>query len=70
MDFASKKLPLVLIIALLGILALQWYSSESKEQKLIDPQTCEIYIKDPNLNTKTYTNEFDSKCLDFKSLND
>ena len=69
MDLASKKLPIILIIALLGILAMQWYANDSKEQKLVDPQTCEIYIKDPNPNTKTYTDEFDKKCLDFKNLN-
>jgi hypothetical protein len=36
---------------------------------LIDPETCEIYIKDLQINGKQYLNEFDSKCLDMKNLN-
>ena len=69
MDIASKKLPIILIIVLLGILALQFYANDSKGGKFIDPQTCEIYIKDPQINSKQYLGEYDSKCLDFKNLN-
>ncbi|HJM24972.1 MAG: hypothetical protein QGH88_03890 [Nitrosopumilus sp.] len=36
---------------------------------LIDPQTCELYLKDPQVGGKKYLNEFDSKCLEMKSLN-
>ena len=36
---------------------------------LIDPETCEIYIKDTQINGKQYLNEFDSKCLDMKNIN-
>ena len=68
MDIASKKLPIILIIILLAILAMQYYSNTSSG-KFIDPETCEIYIKDSNLNSKKYLDEYDSKCLDFKNLN-
>jgi len=67
-DLSSKKLPIILIIVLLGILALQYFSNDSSG-KLVDPETCEIYIKDPQINSKQYLDEYDSKCLDFKNLN-
>jgi len=67
-DLSSKKLPIILIIVLLGILALQYFSNDSGG-KLVDPETCEIYIKDPQINSKQYLNEYDSKCLNFKNLN-
>ena len=35
---------------------------------LIDPSTCEIYIKDSQIGGKQYLDEFDSKCLDIKNL--
>ena len=68
MDISSKKLPIILIIVLLGILALQYFSNDSSGGKLIDPETCEIYIKDPQINSKKYLNEYDTKCLEFKDL--
>jgi hypothetical protein len=68
MDISSKKLPIILIIVLLGILALQYFSNDSSGGKLIDPETCEIYIKDPQINSKKYLGEYDSKCLEFKDL--
>lgn len=68
MDISSKKLPIILIIVLLGILALQYVSNDSSGGKLIDPETCEIYIKDPQINSKKYLNEYDTKCLEFKEL--
>ncbi|HJJ23431.1 MAG TPA: hypothetical protein OQH54_06930 [Nitrosopumilus sp.] len=69
MDISSKKLPIILIVVLLGVLVLQFYSNDSRGSKQIDSETCEIYIKDPQINVKQYLNEFDSKCLDFKNLN-
>ena len=69
MDLASKKLPIVLIVILLGILLVQYYSNDSKGNMLIDFETCEIYIKDPKTNSKQYLDEYDSKCLEFKGLN-
>ncbi len=69
MDFSSKKLPIILIVILLGILALQYFSNDTSGSKLIDPETCELYIKDPQINSKQYLDEYDSKCLDFKNLN-
>lgn len=68
MDFTSKKLPIVVIIALLGILVLQYYTSDNSGSKLIDSETCELYIKDSKLNSKQYLGEYDSKCLEFKNL--
>jgi len=67
-DISSKKLPIILIVVLLGILALQYFSNDSSGGKLIDPETCEIYIKDPQINSKKYLDEYDSKCLEFKEL--
>ena len=69
MDISSKKLPIILIVVLLGILILQFVSNDSSGGKLIDPETCEIYIKDSQIGGKQYLNEYDSKCLDFKNLN-
>lgn len=69
MDLASKKLPIILIVVLLGILAMQYFSSDTSGSKLIDPETCELYIKDPRINSKQYLNEYDSQCLEFKNLN-
>ena len=68
MDFTSKKLPIIIIIALVGILGLQYYFNDDSGRKFIDPETCELYIKDSKLNSKQYLNEFDSKCLAFKNL--
>ena len=69
MDISSKKLPIILIVVLLGILILQFVSNDSSGGKLIDPETCEIYIKDSQIGGKQYLDEYDSKCLDFKNLN-
>ncbi len=69
MDISSKKLPVILIVILLGILILQFTSHDSSGSKFIDPETCELYIKDSQINSKQYLNEYDSKCLEFKNLN-
>jgi hypothetical protein len=68
MDISSKKLPALLIVALIGILLLQFMTNDNSKP-LIDPQTCELYIVDSQINTKTYLDEFNTKCLDFKNLN-
>ena len=68
MDISSKKLPIILIVVLVGILVLQFMNNENNS-KLIDPETCELYIKDLQINAKQYLDEYDSKCLDFKNLN-
>ena len=68
MDISSKKLPMVLIEVLIGILLLQFVTND-KSTPLIDPETCELYIVDSQINTKTYLDEFNQKCLDFKNLN-
>ncbi|HJJ21108.1 MAG: hypothetical protein MT334_05815 [Candidatus Nitrosopumilus limneticus] len=68
MDITSKKLPIILIIALIGILLLQFVTND-KSTQLIDPETCELYVIDSKINTKTYLDEFNQKCLDFKNLN-
>ena len=67
MDISSKKLPFILIIVLVGVLLLQFATNDSSAP-LIDPETREIYIVDSQINTKTYLDEFNQKCLDFKNL--
>jgi len=66
-DISSKKLPIILIIMLLGILALQIISNDS-DRKFIDAETCEIWVEDTLTKKPRYLNEFDSKCIDFKNL--
>lgn len=46
----------------------QYLYNDSESGKFVDPETCEIYIKDPRLDSKHYLDEFDSKCLDFKNI--
>jgi len=69
MDISSTKLPIILILVLVGILLLQ-FATNDNSKPLIDPETCELYITDSQINTKTYLNEFNEKCLEFKKLND
>ncbi|MDC0153716.1 hypothetical protein OAJ02_03175 [Nitrosopumilus sp.] len=68
MDISSKKLPIILIIVLIGILIMQFVSNDNSTP-MIDPETCELYIVDSQINVKTYLDEFNQKCLDFKNLN-
>ena len=68
MDISSKKLPAILIVALVGVLLLQFITNDNSAP-VIDPETCELYILDSQINSKHYLDEFDSKCLDFKNLN-
>ena len=68
MDISSKRLPIILIVVLIGILVLQFMNNDNNN-KLIDPETCELYIKDLQINARQYLDEYDSKCLDFKNLN-
>ena len=69
MDISSKKLPIILILVLIGILIMQFVSNDNSTP-MIDPETCELYTVDSQINVKTYLDEFNQKCLDFKSLND
>ena len=69
MDISSKKLPIILIIVLIGILIMQFVSNDNSTP-MIDPETCQLYTVDSQINAKTYLDEFNEKCLDFKSLND
>ena len=39
------------------------------QKKMIDAETCELYVMDSQINAKQYLNEFNQKCLDFKNLN-
>ncbi|MCV0409813.1 hypothetical protein [Nitrosopumilus sp.] len=68
MDIASKKLPIILIVILLGILIVQFASNDS-DKKFIDVETCEIWVEDSLTKKPRYLDEYDSKCLDFKNLN-
>jgi len=66
-DIYSRKLPIILIIILVGILTLQFVSNDNNSPS-IDSETCELYIKNPQFNGKKYLDEYDSKCLEFKNL--
>ena len=68
MDIYSRKLPIIIIIILVGILTLQIMSND-KNSPIIDSETCELYIEDSQFGGKKYLGEYDSKCLDFKNLN-
>ncbi len=68
MDISSTKLPIILIFVLVGILLLQFITNDNNSP-VIDPETCELYILDSQINGKQYLDEFDPKCLDFKNLN-
>lgn len=67
-DIYSSKFAVILIIILAGIFGLQLMSNSNNTQ-LIDTETCELYIKDSQINSKQYLKEFDSKCMEFKNLN-
>jgi hypothetical protein len=67
-DIYSSKFAIIVIIMLVTILALQIMTNDNTNT-LIDSETCELYIMDSQINAKQYQNEFDEKCLDFKSLN-
>jgi len=45
-DIYSTKVPVILIVVLLGILVLQYVSNDSSGSKLIDSETCELYTQD------------------------
>ena len=68
MDIYGRKLPIIIIIILVGILVLQFMNNDNNSP-LIDSETCELYIQDSQFGGKKYLNEYDSKCLDFKNLN-
>jgi len=68
MDIYQRRVPVILIIILVGILILQYVTSEQNIGKLIDFETCELYIKDSQISIKQYLNEYDSKCLEMKKL--
>ena len=68
MDISSRTFPLILIFVLVGILLLQFVTSD-KNAPMIDSETCELYLQDSQINAKKYLNEFNSKCVDFKNLN-
>jgi len=68
MDISSTKLPIILIFVLVGILLLQFITNDH-DSPVIDPETCELYILDSQINSRQYLDEFDPKCLDFKNLN-
>jgi hypothetical protein len=67
-DVYSSKLPILIIIILVGILLWQLMSNENNNLR-IDSETCELYIADSQFGGKRYLDEYDSKCLDFKNLN-
>ena len=68
MDIYSRKFPIIIIIILVAILVFQIMNNENNV-RLIDSETCELYIEDSQFGGKKYLDEYDSKCLDFKNLN-
>ena len=68
MDIYSRKLPIIIIIILVGILTFQ-VMNNNNNSTIIDSETCELYIVDSQFGGKKYLNEYDQKCLDFKNLN-
>ncbi len=69
MDIYSTRVPVILIIVLVGILILQYVTNDQNANVLIDYETCELYIKDLQINAKQFLNEYDSKCLELKKIN-
>jgi len=67
-DIYSRKLPIIILIILVGVFAFQLMSNNTNNPR-IDSETCELYIVDSQFGGKRYLDEFDSKCLDFKNLN-
>lgn len=68
MDIYSTRVPVILIIVLVGILILQYVTNDQNTNTLIDYETCELYIKDSQINAKQFLNEYDSKCLEMKKI--
>lgn len=68
MDIYSGKFAIIVIMILVIILILQIMTNDNTNT-LIDSETCELYVMDSQINAKQYLDEFDEKCLDFKSLN-
>ncbi|MCH9657585.1 hypothetical protein K0U27_02635 [archaeon] len=68
MDIYSSKFAIIVIVVLVVILTLQIMTNDNSAT-LIDSETCELYVKDSQINARQYLDEFDQKCLDFKNLN-
>ncbi|MDH3502294.1 MAG: hypothetical protein OEL69_07300 [Nitrosopumilus sp.] len=68
MDISQKRLPVILIIVLVGVLVFQYVTGMPNASKLIDSETCQLYIKDNQINSKKFLDEYDSKCLEIKNL--
>jgi hypothetical protein len=68
MDISQKRIPLILIIVLVCVLIFQYVTNAPNATKLIDSETCELYIKDNQINSKKYLGEYDSKCLSIKNI--
>jgi len=67
-DIYSTRVPVILIIVLVGILILQYVTNDQNSSKLIDYQTCELYTQDLQISSKQFLDEFDSKCLEMKKI--
>ena len=51
MELFSSKLPVILILILVGILLLQFITNDN-DGPMIDSETCELYLQDSQINTK------------------
>ena len=68
MDISQKRLPIILIIVLVGVLIFQYITGTPNASKVIDSETCELYINDKQINGKKYLGEYDAKCLEIKNI--
>lgn len=67
MDIASKRLPAIIIVILIGVLLVQLVANNSGVERFVDEQTCEIYAVDSQIGGRQYTDEFDPACMEFKA---
>ncbi|RNJ77148.1 MAG: hypothetical protein EB828_01490 [Nitrosopumilus sp. D6] len=67
MDIASKKLPAIIIVVLVGILLVQFVANNPDVERFVDEETCEIYAVDSRVGGKQYLDEFDPACMELKS---
>lgn len=70
MDMASKKLPLAIIAVLIIILVAQSSWSGGSGARMVDPATCELWVRGDGPAGREYLGEFEQKCLDLKELGD
>ncbi|RNJ80519.1 MAG: hypothetical protein EB829_00235 [Nitrosopumilus sp. H8] len=66
-DIASKKLPAIIIVILIGVLIVQFAANNPDMERFVDEQTCEIYAVDSRVGGKQYLGEFDPVCMELNA---